>query len=124
MDLLEQMVRHMECCGLGRADREIFRGRMPDNPEGCLAVFASGGAGPGEAEGARLTILCRSPVPGRAFGMACAAAGALRDWRGFLAGDGLMADIRLEDGAEDMGEDGRKRALYAVRIRVRFGAEE
>ena len=48
MNLLKQLAAHLEYCGLGEMDRDIFWGRMPDGPDACACLF-SADSGPQEA---------------------------------------------------------------------------
>lgn len=118
MNLLEQMARHLQFCGLGRIDEDIFWGRMPDAPDDCLCVYSSDSGVPGRDEGARLQIVNRARTPAAAYDMACRVARALDDTRGFLAGDGAMARLRVTSAAVGMGADARKRELYAANVTV------
>ncbi len=122
MNLLEQIARHLAFCGLGRADGDIFWGRMPDQPDDCIGVFSTDG-GADEAD-ARIQILNRASEPKRAYETACRIARALDGFQGFLAGDGAMARITAESTAAGLGTDVKKRELYAANIRAAYCAEE
>ncbi|MBQ9198370.1 MAG: hypothetical protein IJ157_14200 [Clostridia bacterium] len=123
MNLLREMAEHIEFCGFGRMDRDIFWGRMPDSPDACVCLFSSDSALPGEESGARLRLVNRAASPGEAYERACGLAAALDGFDGFLAGDGRMARIDVTAAASGMGADGKKRELYRTELRVRYCGE-
>lgn len=118
MNLLEQLARHLDFCGLGRTDEDIFWGRMPDAPDDCLCVYSSDSGLPGRDEGARVQIVNRGRTPKAAYETACAVARELDGMRGFLAGDGALARIRVDSSAVGLGADARKREMYAANLTV------
>lgn len=116
--MLEQIARHLAFCGLGTVDVDIFWGRMPDMPDECLCVYSSDSGVPGKDEGSRVQIVNRSRTPGEAYEKACQVAEALDGMRGFLAGDGAMAQLRVNSSAVGLGADARKREMYAANVTV------
>ncbi len=122
MNLLKQVAAQLAFMGFGRLDGEIFWGRMPDAPDGCVGVFSldSGVAG----GSARVQVLIRDAGDGAAYEKACRIAQALDGFRGFLGGDGAEAKITVAGAAAGQGEDGRLRALYSVELDVMYGDEE
>ena len=113
--MLEQIARHLAFCGLGTVDEDIFWGRMPDE---CLCVYSSDSGVPGKDEGSRVQIVNRSRTPGAGYDMACRVAEALDGMRGFLAGDGAMAQMRVTSAAVGLGADAKKREMYAANVTV------
>jgi len=111
MNLLEEVAAHLAWCGLGES---VHWGRMPDAPDECVCVFSEGSAG----KGARMRILNRACDTRTAYETAARIAEALEGFRGFLAGDGTDVRIELENAAEGLGADGKKRELYANDVTV------
>ena len=116
MNLLKQLAAHLEYCGLGEMDRDIFWGRMPDGPDACACLF-SADSGPQEA---RITLVSRAGAPVEAYEKACLMAETLDGYDGFLAGEGTLAKIDVITHAAGMGGDGKKRELYRNELRVRY----
>ena len=123
VNLLKEVACHLEFCGLGRVDGDIFWGRMPDGPEDCVGVFAANGGLPGAETAARVQILARARETGGAYARACRIAEALDGFNGFLHGGGAAAKIEAA-GASGRGEDEKKREMYMVEIRVKYGENE
>ena len=117
------MAGHLEFCGFGKSDENIFWGRMPDSPDGCVCVFSADSGLPGRSEGASIRLVNRATSPGEAYETACAMARDLDGFDGFLAGNGTLARIDVLSGASGMGADGKKRELYSIDLRVRYCGE-
>lgn len=123
MDILSQIAAHMEWVGIGimstdTTEGNIFTGVMPDNPDTCIAVYASDAAYPGAEDGARIQIVVRGPYTSEAFPLAQKIVDELVDYNGFLSGDGYRARIELVNGASGIGADARARELYSINLRV------
>lgn len=117
MNLLEQLAAHLEYCGLGIRNEDIFWGRMPDTPDECICLFCQDRGRPGEP--AQIQVVCRSPFPRQAFENACDIAFELDDYTGFLAGDGMAVGITALASGTGMGPDARKREMYSTLLSVR-----
>lgn len=118
MNLLKEMADHLAFCGFGAVDRDIFWGRMPDSPDRCIGVFSMDSAW----KGARVQVLIRAAETVEAYETACAVAEAVDGFHGFLGGCGAMASISVDQAAEGLGADGKKRELYACALTVRWCA--
>ncbi|MBR6029220.1 MAG: hypothetical protein IKP40_09010 [Clostridia bacterium] len=129
MNLLEEIAAHLEWCGFGTAadaqtDGDIHWARMPDSPDDCVCVFSTDTGVGGADSVARIQIMCRARSPRAAYERACAIAGALDRFDGYLHGDGRLAHIRVMNAGTGLGEDTKKRELYVDNISVRYCAEE
>lgn len=125
MNLIEQIAHHLEMCGFGTVatpeqDGTIHWGRMPDAPDDCVCVFSTDSAVPGSESGARIQIINRAKSPRTAYETSANIAEELDDFHGFLAGDGDMASITVENAATGLGGDTKKRELYVTNIRVYY----
>lgn len=121
MNLPEQVARHLAFCGLGRAEEDIYWGRLPDSPDRCIGVFALGGTA---EEGERIQVLNRGTGPREAYETARRIGTVLDGFRGFLAGDGPWTLCDAEKWAESLAPDGKKREMYAAEVRLRCCPEE
>ena len=125
MNLLEQVAYHLEFCGFGtvataEADGNIHWGRMPDQPDECICVFSYDTATPGAPQGARVQVINRAKSPRVAYETSANIARELEDFSGFLAGDGAMATITVENAATGIGADIKKRELYSSTFRMHY----
>lgn len=125
MNLLEQVAYHLEFCGFGtvataEADGNIHWGRMPDQPDECICVFSYDTATPGAPQGARVQVINRAKSPRVAYETSANIARELEDFSGFLAGDGAMATITVENAATGIGADIKKRELYSSNFRIHY----
>ena len=125
MNLLEQVANHLEFCGFGTVatnekDGNIHWGRMPDQPDDCICVYSYDTATPGAPQGARIQIINRAKSPRRAYELSASIARELEDFSGFLAGDGAMATITVENAATGIGADIKKRELYSSNFRIHY----
>ena len=123
MNLLEQIAYHLEMCGFGRVatleqDGNIHWGRMPDQPDDCICVYSTDSAVHGAEDGARIQIINRSPNTRTAYEVAAGIGNELDGYRGFLGGDGYMADIEVDSAACGLGADTKKREMYSTNIRT------
>ena len=111
---------HLEFCGLGKVDEDIFWGRMPDSPDRCLCLFSADSGLPGREEGDLIRVVNRAASPNEAYETACGVIRELDGFDGFLAGGGTLARIEAAAGAAGMGADAKKRELYRTDFRVRY----
>ena len=123
MNLLRHLAGHLEFCGFGKPDENIFWGRMPDSPDACVCLFSADSGLPGRDAGDTVRVVNRASSPGEAYETACAIAQALDGFDGFLAGEGALARIEVLSGASGMGADGKKRELYTIELRMRYCGE-
>ena len=125
MNLLEQVAYHLEYCGFGTVataerDGNIHWARMPDQPDDCICVFSYDTATPGARQGARIQVINRAKSPRVAYETSASIARELEDFSGFLAGDGAMATITVENAATGIGADIKKRELYSSNFRIHY----
>lgn len=125
MNLLEQIARHIEFCGLGTMNTDtvqgdIFWGLMPDTPDKSICVFSTDSGYGGRDDGARIQIVTRARSAKDAYLLSQAIADELAEFDGFLAGDGAHARIEVMNASAGLGSDGKKRELYSSNYRVYY----
>lgn len=125
MNLLEQIARHIEFCGIGAANTDeaqgdIFWGLMPDSPDKCVCVFSTDSGYGGRDDGARVQIITRARSAKDAYQLSQAIVDELAEFDGFLAGDGARARIEVMNASAGLGSDGKKRELYSSNFRVYY----
>lgn len=125
MNLLEQVARHLEFVGIGNVSTEenegdIFYGHLPDQPGSAVCVFSTDSGYAGSEDGARIQIYTRGVVGDTKtpYERACRITDELRDFMGFLAGDGPDVQIKVINSAQGMGLDTSGRHIYVSNYRV------
>ena len=120
MNLIEAIAHHLETVGLGEVDRDLFWGRMPDQPDDCACVFCTDSGRPGDDKPARIQIITRSRSTRRAFERSEAIAEALDDEHCYLCWDDRWAEIESINTSAGLGADDKTRELYASNYYVHY----
>lgn len=125
MNLLEEIARHLEFCGLGvvadeTTDGDIHWARMPDAPDDCICVYSTDSGVGGPDSTARFQIMNRAKSTKKAYEVSYAIAQELDDYNGFLFGDGRSVKIEIINAASGLGPDTKKREVYVTNIAVKY----
>lgn len=125
MNLLEELTKHLEWCGLGtmpteEEDGDLYWGRMPDTPDNCTTVFSTDSGTGGPNSTARFQIMVRSKQTRYAYERAYDIGQALEDFNGFLHGDGPHVAAEVINAACGLGADTKKREIYVTNVMVRY----
>lgn len=125
MNLLEELVTHLEWCGLGsaataEADGNLHWGRMPDSPDDCACVFSTDSGVGGPDSTARFQIMTRARSGREAYEWSWRIGQELHGFAGFLHGDGREAQIEVINAAAGLGPDTKKREIYVTNIAVKY----
>ena len=125
MNLMEELARHLDWCGLGvyadaETDGNIYWGRMPDAPDVCVCVYSTDSGVGGPDSTARFQIMNRARSTREAYETSFAIAQELDDFDGFLCGDGRQASIEVINAATGLGPDNKKREIYVTNIAVKY----
>ena len=115
MELTELIAAYLKghgfhaCCGF-----------MPQSPDQCIAVYATGLRPRGDDEGSRFQIIVRSsPEADTALAEAAEISDTLDDFSGILTIDSpYFQRIMLETGIASLGADENGRVSYSINFRA------
>lgn len=120
MNIVREMVLHLEYLGHGEKDRNLFWGTMPTTPDTAVCVYSSDSGYAGSPDGARLQIITRAKSDKTAYELSQAIAEDLAEFDGYLYGDGAQASIDITNASIGLGNDDNKRPMYSTNIVVRY----